>query len=155
MFHQKEKTFWNNVDIRSNDECWLWKRYTDSDGYGRTKLFYNIFKKTGAHQISWILSGNDIPTGLLIRHKCNNPKCCNPNHLDIGTAKDNALDCINSNRTMIGSKNPSSKLTEKQVREIKSQLSNGKKLGAKLAKQYGVSKVVICDIKHNKTWRHV
>jgi hypothetical protein len=152
----KEERFWNHIDVKSSNDCWNWKMRKDNDGYGRTQLFYpNIYKKTGAHQIAWILSGNKIEDNQMIRHMCNNPSCCNPNHLNVGTAKDNALDCVNSGRTMVGSKNPSSKLTEQDVKEIKQELANGKKLGAMLGRKYGVSKVIISDIKHNKTWRHV
>lgn len=152
----KEERFWSNVDIQQSTDCWEWKKRKDSDGYGRTKLFYyNSYMKTGAHQIALILSGRKIPKGQLVRHSCNNPSCCNPDHLDVGTAKDNALDCIKSGRTLIGSKNPASKLREQDVKEIKQQLATGKKLGAMLGKKYGVSKVIISDIKHNKTWRHI
>lgn len=152
----KEEIFWNHIDVKTPNDCWNWKMKKDRNGYGRTHLFYpNIYKKTGAHQISWLLSGNSIEQGQLIRHKCNNPSCCNPTHLDVGSPKDNAMDCVNSERTLKGSKNPSSKLTEKDVKKIKETLALGKKLGAILSKEYGVSKVVISNIKNNKTWRHV
>jgi len=152
----KEERFWSNVEVKDSASCWEWKKRKDNNGYGRTNLFYyDSYRKTGAHQIALILSGKHIPDGKLVRHLCNNPSCCNPKHLDIGTAKDNALDCVKSGRTMIGSKNPSSKLTEQDVKEIKEQLAIGKKLGAILGKKYGVSKTIISDIKNNKIWRHI
>ena len=97
-----------------------------------------------------------IPNNIQIRHKCDNPSCCNIEHLEIGTAKDNAMDKVKRNRSRKGipnlssrgTNNKSHKLTEEQVIDIYiSNLSH-----RKLADKYNVSKTLISDIKNNKWW---
>lgn len=127
---------------------------TDKDGYTRIKY-------KGKHErlfrVIYMLKYGDIPKGMVIRHKCDNPYCCNIEHLEIGTPKDNVRDMIERGRDcyhnpkpkILGERNGSSKLTEKQVKEIYlSSLSN-----KKLAKIYGVSAINIGYIKNKKQWK--
>ena len=127
---------------------------TDKDGYTRIK--YNG-KHERLFRVIYMLKYSDIPKGMLIRHKCDNPYCCNIEHLEIGTPKDNVRDMIERGRDcyhnpkpkIFGERNGSSKLTEKQVKEIYlSSLSN-----KKLAKIYGVSAINIGYIKKKKQWK--
>lgn len=127
---------------------------TDKDGYTRIK--YNG-KHERLFRVIYMLKYGDIPKGMLIRHKCDNPYCCNIEHLEIGTPKDNVRDMIERGRDcyhnpkpkIFGERNGSSKLTEKQVKEIYlSSLSN-----KKLAKIYGVSAINIGYIKNKKQWK--
>ena len=101
-------------------------------------------------------------------HKCDNPSCINPNHLFLGTAKDNFDDCRNKGRTATGDKNgmrlhpekvnrgskhPSSKLNEKQVleiRKLKNQFSH-----LELSKIFNISKSVVKHIIHRRSWKHI
>jgi hypothetical protein len=80
--------FWDNVDIKTKDDCWNWK-YGKAKGYGCS--YYNG-KKQLSHRVAFYLSNGEIPEGKIICHKCNNPACCNPRHLYAGTKKDNAID---------------------------------------------------------------
>lgn len=95
----------------------------------------------------------EIPKGLLIRHKCDNPRCINPEHLETGTVVDNSRDMIERNRSLKGSKNPKSKLNEREVRQIKAQL--GKKKNVQIAKEFNVSPDTISNIKAGRIWKHV
>lgn len=98
-----------------------------------------------------------IPNGMLIRHKCDNPSCCNIKHLEIGTPYDNVQDMIKRGRDVyhkpkgkiLGSKNGSSKLTENQVKEI--YLSKEK--AKKISKIYDISTTMIYYIKSKKYWK--
>lgn len=125
----------------------------DKDGYVRIQY---KGKQSRLHRVLYELKYGAIPKGLVIRHKCDNRYCCNIEHLEIGTVKDNVRDMIERGRDkyhckkpqMNGTNNVSNKLTESQVKEIYlSKLS-----GYRLAKIYGVSSATIMLIKHKKTW---
>lgn len=79
-FVEPDSPFWKYVDVRGPDDCWLWMRYCDRDGYGR-------FRSQSAHRVAWELANG--PTSLHVLHDCDNPRCCNPRHLHTGTQQDN------------------------------------------------------------------
>ena len=79
--------FWANVDQSS--ECWEWKAARDPYGYGAAR--YEA-KKIHSHRLAYILTYGPIPKGMQICHRCDNPPCCRPDHLFLGTAADNAAD---------------------------------------------------------------
>ena len=126
----------------------------DADGY--TRIRYKG-KHERLFRVIYMQKYGEIPKGKLIRHKCDNTWCCNIEHLEIGTPKDNVRDMIERGRDayhkqkkkLWGEKNGSSKLTEKQVKEI--YLSD---LGcSSLSKMYNVSKTNIRYIKNKKQWK--
>lgn len=89
--------FWNQVEKKDRDQCWNWTGYLDKDGYGRMGITnkYGI-KYYRSNRIAYFLNFGDNDIYTIIRHKCNNKKCCNPNHLIKGSNKDNKKDCIES-----------------------------------------------------------
>jgi len=87
--------FWSNVNITNQSDCWEWKGYINSRGYG-TFIFNQ--KRYNAHRVAWVLYCGKINEDMLICHKCDNRSCCNPSHLFEGTAKDNSLDMVNKGR---------------------------------------------------------
>jgi hypothetical protein len=97
-----------------------------------------------------------IPEGLVVRHKCDNPRCINPEHLELGTHADNARDMYERGRSYsrIGESNSCARLTEKQVIEIKRALMAGVH-GVTLAEEYGVTSSQINRIKKGKVWASV
>lgn len=126
----------------------------DKDGY--TRIRYNG-KHERLFRVIYIQKYGDIPKGMLIRHKCDHPYCCNIEHLQIGTPKDNVRDMIERGRDkyhcsktkLYGEKNGSHKLTKKEAKEIYlSNLSN-----CELSKIYNVSKTNISYIKNKKQWK--
>lgn len=85
----KEEVFWSHMDRPNPDDCWAWKLGRHKFGYGKIH-----WKDAGgyAHRMAWIYTNGDIPDGLDICHKCDNPPCCNPAHLFLGTHKENMND---------------------------------------------------------------
>lgn len=85
--------FWAKVS--QSDGCWQWTGATTSWGYGVLRVKgHNVH----AHRVSWELHNGPIPEEMFVCHKCDNPQCTNPEHLFIGTARDNALDMIAKKR---------------------------------------------------------
>ena len=81
--------FWDRCEKSGENDCWPWSGICDEHGYGRV-IF--MTSKVKAHRVSYEMRYGPIPDGLLVRHKCDNPNCVNPNHLELGTQKDNAND---------------------------------------------------------------
>lgn len=124
-----------------NTGCWLWTKTVDSHGYGR---MYVKGGAHGAHRVSYELFVGPIPACKLILHKCDMPICVNPDHLLIGTQSDNMNDSVKKDRS-------SFVLTREQVLEIRT--SN--KTQRRLAREFGVCKSTIGNVRTRKTWRHV
>lgn len=88
--------FWDKVEKLGPDECWPWKAAKDPRGYGR--IGGDRRRSSGkravelAHRIAYQLEIGDVPLGLFVCHRCDNPTCCNPAHLFLGTCKDNNQD---------------------------------------------------------------
>ncbi len=151
-----EERFWNFVDKKSNDECWHWTGQILSNGYGRISLGSKKDGADGAHRVSWkLFNKKDIPDGMFVMHKCDNPSCVNPHHLSIGTPKENTQDMIAKGRKRVvspkGEGNGKSLLNEEKVRIIKaSTLSH-----AALARELGVSPNCVRGVRTGRTWTHI
>lgn len=144
--------FWSKIDIGSPVECWEWSNSTNWKGYGHLGINEVTWL---SHRLAWMLTSGDIPDGLCVLHECDNPLCCNPDHLFLGTHTDNMHDMIRKGRLVInnGSKNGRSKLTEDQVREIRKlkPLYSLRQLGKIFDVSHGAIDLVI----QGKTWKHV
>lgn len=149
-----EQRFWVKVDRRGPKECWAWTAAVNEHGYG---VFNPDGRHSGpstkAHRFSIALAGID-PGELVVRHSCDNPPCVNPAHLSVGTSADNSADMVARGRSPRGSRSGASKLTERQVAEIRARCATGE-LHRILAADYEVSRPTITGIVNGKTWRHV
>ena len=87
-----------NAKIKRGDGCWLWQASVTADGYGRMGIGGPGNKRMLAHRVAWQLYVGKIPDGMLVLHKCDNPPCCNPKHLFLGTDADNARDMSRKGR---------------------------------------------------------
>jgi hypothetical protein len=98
-----------------------------------------------------------IPMGMVIRHKCDNPKCINPDHLEIGTQKQNVQDQIDRGRfrkQAQGEDHYWAVLKEKDVFDILQRVKDGESQ-RRIAREYNISESTICDIKHGRSWTHL
>lgn len=151
-----EKRFWRFVTKKSESECWQWEGQILSNGYGRISLGAKKLGAEGAHRVSWRLANKkDIPQGLYVMHKCDNPSCVNPNHLTIGTPKENTQDMIQKGRKRnvapLGNENGKALLDAEKVLLIRSSnLSH-----AELARQLKVSPNCIRGVRIGRTWSHI
>ena len=87
----------------------------DKDGYARIR---NRYKTTGVHRFIYEECFGEIPKGMVVRHKCDNPSCINPEHLELGTPQDNANDMVKRGRSLKGEKNPKNKIKQKDIDKI-------------------------------------
>ncbi len=96
-----EERFWSKVAIGGPDECWEWKRHRKPFGYGQFRLPGG--NPQTSSRVTWILTHGEITPGLCVLHRCDNPPCCNPAHLFLGTIADNNADMVAKGRARSGS----------------------------------------------------
>lgn len=138
--------------IEDDNGCWNWTgAIVSSYGYG---YIYFIDRPRLAHRVSWIITYGDIPEGLCVCHSCDNTRCCNPEHLFLGTYKDNEEDKKSKGRTMAGERQGSSKLTNEQVLDIREKAESGVPV-AVLAVKYDIATTTVSKIKLRKRWGHI
>lgn len=144
--------FNRKFDVMEND-CWEWNGYIGSRGYGQICIDY---KTKLAHRFSWELHFGDIPKRMHVCHKCDNRKCVNPEHLFIGTQKENILDMVRKGRSnkAKAEKCGRAKLSKDEVIKIRGLLSNGISI-SQISKDFNMTLANIWNIKHNKTWKGV
>lgn len=141
--------FYSYTDKRSNG-CWEWRLSRDKDGYGKVQVFGKYYK---AHRVSWELNNGEIPPGLFVCHKCDNPSCVNPNHLFLGTNSENIKDSFLKGRSnQRGANNGAAVLSEKQVIEIRSRYENERISQRELARQYGITQSAVSTIITGHNW---
>ncbi|UOF80253.1 endonuclease [Caudoviricetes sp.] len=137
---------WSKVDKRGEDECWEWKGFKNEQGYGRTwindKGYYAhrvIFNLVYPNTITLNAPKSTDDYGFLL-HTCDNPPCCNPKHLFVGSHEDNMADKANKGRCpdFSGGKGPRCKLTMSQAREIRQKRQAGIS-AKKLSEMYQIS----------------
>lgn len=128
--------------------CWEWKKSLASSGYGQIR--WNGIN-TRANRASYIAFKGEIPTGMVVRHTCDNKLCINPDHLLIGTSQQNSTDMVERGRQAKGTKNGRCKLSEEQVDEI---LKSNMSLSS-IAKAYGISKGHAHRIKNGAAWNSI
>lgn len=148
---QDAARFWSLVDVRSPDECWPWlaDKNPRRGNYGRFWLKRIAYRAN--RMAYWLHYGID-PAANDACHKCDNPPCCNPSHLFKGTRAINLADMTHKHRRVYGEQHGISKLTRKQVAEIK-RLYIPRKVGCnQLAERFGVSEMTIHKIISGKTW---
>lgn len=144
--------FWRRVDKNGpihavHGQCWQWTAGKRA-GYGRIQ---HLRKSLSAHRVSWVIVGESIPDRLKVLHKCDNPGCVRPSHLFVGTSKANSADMAAKGRSSRGGKHYCSKLTTRDVKEIRRTCATQ----ASLARQFRVTKQTISNIIKRDTWKHI
>ena len=135
--------------VEKRERCWIWTgRVNDQDGR------YGTYHAKRAHRVAYTLFVGEIPKGLHVLHKCDDPRCVSPLCLFLGTAKDNAADMVTKDRHTRGERSPMAKLNESQVRYIREEMARGV-VGTTLAEELGVANCTVYNIKHRKRWRYL
>lgn len=181
--------FWSKVDKNGPQGCWDWIGYLNKDGYGKISFRENKKKiLMSCHRISYTLEKGAILDDSLVMHLCNRPSCVRPDHLALGTPKDNIAYAASLNRMatgnnhgtvthpesfihgdkhwtkankegrekyIIGESNPNSKLTAKQVLEIRNLYATGEYTYRFLAKVFEVKDITVQKIVSKQSWKHI
>jgi len=142
--------FWNSVT--KGPTCWEWNKTRQPFGYGR--VYTSSTHAEMAHRVSWMLFNGPIPDGLFVLHRCDNPPCVRPDHLFLGTIRDNQVDSMNKGRNVRGTMNPRAKLDPDKVRSIRALYASGQTKES-IAAMFGVSSPVIRGIVNGTGWSHV
>jgi len=133
----ENKSFSPKVDVRGDDECWLWTSHRNADGY----------PANAGHRRAWKHANGPIPKGMCVCHKCDVRHCCNPAHLFLGTNADNMRDKQRKLRM------PHT-LKPHDVKVIRGLLRAGHRQ-PDVAKRFGVKQPTISAIATGKCWTHV
>ena len=146
--------------IQKTDYCWIWvgakqnRRKSQPHPYGVMAVQWKPRYAMLAHRLSWELHFGKIPDGLGVLHKCDNPPCVNPEHLFLGTQRDNMQDCVAKGRKERGELCGRSVLKPDEVLEIRAKYKPG--AGYKnLAEEYGVGKSTIEAVVKSYSWKHL
>ena len=149
--------FWSHVERPGPNDCWDWQGSTNGKkNYGKVGWGGHFYL---AHRVAYTIQ-NDDPGELLVCHTCDNPRCCNPQHLFVGTQSDNLNDMVvkgrrnppHISRMARGNGHYNVKLTESQVRQIRQR--RGSSTYA-LGKEFGVAPATIHDVILHRTWKHI
>lgn len=149
LFLKRKEMFFERVVQK--DGCWEWKGHINSAGYS---IFKVNGKRTFAHIFSWMLYRGDIPYKQFVCHKCDNPICCNPEHLFLGSPAKNSEDMKVKKRQAKGNSHGMSKLNEQDAINIKKRLKAGE-TSYRIAKDYPVHMSTIYSIEWGVTWNHL
>lgn len=145
--------------VEEGTGCRLWNGKVEPSGYG---IFFiekiagkPVFEK--AHRASFRAFKGEIPEGMFVCHKCDVRRCINPDHLFLGTPKDNSVDSMQKGRHWMKNgyspeDHPLAKMSFEKATEVRATFSKGGVTKAEIAKRYGVTPAVIGRIIRNETW---
>jgi hypothetical protein len=141
--------------IKKTDCCWEWIGPKRPNGYGQIQEGGVGSRNISAHRLSYEMHKGPIPDGLVVMHSCDNPSCVNPDHLSVGTYRENTADMIAKGRKRtvapLGTSNGKAKLNDELVRYIRQSEKNA----ASIARELNLSGNCIRGVKSGRTWSHV
>jgi len=146
--------------IKIVNGCWEWQGKINEHGYGNISLKIEGRKNLMVHRLSYEIFKGEIPNGLLVCHSCDNPRCCNPDHLWVGTPKDNTQDMLKKHRgrkKLLNNERraiAAGKITEEQVKEIRELYKNGSSQ-KELQEKFKISQSQVSGIVTYRFWKHV
>ncbi len=155
--------FWRKVDTSAGpDACWNWTGGRKRRGYGNFCVVRATNTFVNTHRYAYEQTYGPIPAGLVVRHKCDNPPCCNPAHLELGTPADNRRDAMERGRLKRGKMTQEQRhrmsraratLSDESVREVMA--LRGIVPAPKIAARYGVKPCVVYGIWEGNSYRRL
>lgn len=154
-----EERFWAKVDVRGQGECWTWRGARTRAGYGELNGGARGTGMLYAHRVSYEMHFGPIAAGLFVCHRCDVRECVAPHHLFLGTAADNNRDMLakgrHSREGQPGESNGFARLTEDDVRAIRTRYTGARGEMTALAREFGVTLTNVSLIVKRKAWPHV
>lgn len=141
--------FAERYQIDERTQCWRWIGSVSTDGYG----LWSAYGQKTAHRASYVMNRGQIPTGLHVLHKCDEPSCVNPSHLFLGTHQDNMADLRAKGRAYgaRGELNSGAKISEAEAMQI----IRDARPATTIAVQYGITRETVDLIRNGRTWKHL
>ena len=152
-----KERFWEKIDkdgptvYEHLGPCWVWTACITKKGYGHFTV--KVGDSDTAHRISWRLAWGEIPEDLSILHRCDNPPCVRPDHLFLGTAKDNMQDAARKKRTAIGERNGMAKSSNAKVKQIRELYATGKYSQKDISLMFLIEQASISSIVKGQIWK--
>lgn len=136
--------------------CWPWPGARWRAGYGQIRADHRLLK---THRLAYETFIGPVPDGLYVCHTCDNPPCCNPAHLFLGSHDDNMADMTSKGRRVLpvikrGAEHPNARLTPAAVVDIRSRVSAGDSMRS-VARRYNVAPEAVRRIVRRQMWAHV
>ena len=129
------------IDVKEENDCWEFKGSKNKNGYG--KIGVGGKKNDSAHRVIFKIYNSDIPKDMVILHTCDNPSCCNPKHLVLGTQNDNIQDMVQKGRNKVRT---GSIMPLELLEEIKNTYSGQKGFKIEMARKYSCSPTTITNL---------
>lgn len=152
VFQLDTEKFWSRVQRGDPDECWPWSGSKQKSGYGDLRFQRKLLR---AHRVAFILINGAIAKSDQVLHECDNPPCCNPNHLFVGNPKINSDDKIRKGRHAFGERAHGAIMTKEKVAAIRQFHKEHGGTVVDTAKKFKISKSVAYQIVKRVTWRHL
>lgn len=148
---QDEKRFWEKVN--KTEDCWNWTAGVLKGPFPYGRFMLNK-RKYLAHRLAYFFTQGFIPDDVDVLHHCDNPRCCNPDHLFLGTDIDNSRDCVAKGRHAYGERSGMAVLSAGDVRDLRQLHAIGMSF-VRLAPLYGVNEATVRSAVRGDTWKHV
>lgn len=144
--------FWEKV--AKGKDCWLWTGAHTAAGYG---VMFSGGRMELAHRLGWTIAHGTVPPRMYVLHRCDNPQCVRPDHLFLGTPRDNTLDMVAKGRhgTLRGERHQAAKITEAQAAEIKDRVLRKGERQVDICREMGLRQSMVSAIVNGRNWRHV
>lgn len=140
------KAFWSKVDAAEPECCWDWTASLLSTGYGQFRISNG--RNWRAHRLAYALTYGPIPEGRVVMHSCDNRRCVNPRHLQLGTQKQNLIDMALRGRT------PRPVLTAEAVADCRRRAAAGESIQS-IADSYGAKPITVDAAVRGRNWAHI
>lgn len=147
--------FHRQVVQLDNDDCWPWLGHVNLRGYGNFAFrIQSRVHTVAAHRIAALIAFGSIDRGVNVLHHCDNPRCCNPSHLFLGSQEENMRDCAAKRRTTFGRRANRAKLTDDLVRRLPRVIQSGSSY-RKIPTEVGCAWQTVQKAARGLTWKHI